>query len=264
MSTKTKTPKLEKQPKEPKAPKAPKGAKEPKPGKNSKQIRAAEINEPAAVNLLSPWVLEELRVLRLRKRFLLGTLALVLVLGLCWMGLRLQLHRSEQEVRGEETVTTGLSDQIETLSEVRSYVTDVETRSRMVANVTGDEARFSLALAALADALPRSATLSSLTVKLPVAAVAGEEGEAVCPGPDPFGGATKDLVACMEISGTADSRDDVSDFVQRLDQVPLFLEPFVATTTRDTDQEVTWTGTVGITARALKDAAAGDTEGGTR
>lgn len=257
MNTRTQTPKLEKEPKAPKAP------KEPKAAKNGKS-RAAEISEPVAVNLLSPWVLEELRVLRLRKRFVLATLALLLVIGLCWMGLKLQLHRAEQEVRSEENVTAGLSDQIETLSPVRTYVTDVEKRSRMVENVTGAEARFSLALAALADALPRTASLSSLTVKLPVGAVAGEEGEAVCPGPDPFGGATRELVACMEISGTADSRDDVSDFVRRLAQVPLFLEPFVATTTRDTDQDVTWTGTVGITTRALKGAPADDTEGGTR
>ena len=199
--------------------------------------------------------MDELHVNHLRRRFGLGVVTLVLVLGLAWVGLNLQLHRAETEVRGEEGLTPSLSAKIAGLSDVRTYVTSVDQRSSTVTAVTAAETQFSRALAAMEAALPRSASLDTVSVALPTGTdESGGANTAACPGPDPFG--ATEVVACLELSGTANDRGDVSTFVQRLARVKLFVEPFMATTTKGVERGVTFTGSVGITYAALSDPAA--------
>jgi hypothetical protein len=68
-----------------------------------------------------------------------------------------------------------------------------------------------------------------------------------CPGPDPFN--TRVVVGCVELSGTATSRAIVGDFVIRLGKDPMFVEPFISTTTSD-GAEVMFTGSVGLSTKA--------------
>jgi hypothetical protein len=65
-----------------------------------------------------------------------------------------------------------------------------------------------------------------------------------CPGPDPF--STRVVVGCVTVSGSASSRDDVGDLVVRLGEDPLFVEPFISTTTTADEEQVTFSGSVGI------------------
>lgn len=252
MSTATTSPQAPQPANDPDATESPEPAK---PAKTAGRRRTSDHIDPAAVNLLSPWVMDELRVNHLRRRFGLGVVTLVLLVGLAWVGLNLQLHRAETEVRGEEALTPSLSAKIADLSDVRTYVTSVDQRSATVTAVTAAETQFSRALSALDAALPRSASLDTLSVALPTGTdESGGANTAACPGPDPFG--ATEVIACLELSGTAADRGDVSTFVQRLARVNLFVEPFVATTTNGTERGVTFTGSVGITYAALSDPAA--------
>ncbi len=218
---------------------------------SAKQVRSIEATTPAAVNLLSPWVLDELRVVGLRKRFIAGGIALVLALALIWTGLTLRLHQSEDEVSGEEQVANALSRQISDLSDVRGYIDTVNNRAITAAAMVDAQAQMARAMETLAAALPRRARFDTLTLVLATEEPAAAENattEAPCPGPDPFGATT--VIGCVQLSGTADSRADVSKFVQDLAASPLFVEPFVETTTKGAERGVTFTGSVGLTPQA--------------
>lgn len=220
--------------------------------------RATRSTAVASVNLLSPWVFEELRVRQLRRRFLLGGLVLVLAVALVWAALRFNLHRANEELRGEEAVGEGLSQQLDDLAPVRSYVDGVNRRIVTVTGATYDDVAFSRVVGALQTATPSGAAIETIAVELAAAEVT-EEGAAptsedparglvgsTCPGPDPFG--TKVVVGCVTISGTAVSRDAVSGLVIALGSDKLFVEPFVdTTTTGDADSdELTFSGSVGL------------------
>lgn len=244
---------------EPSGRKGAKGAKAAKAAKAPKGAarRGAEASGPAAVNLLSPWVLEELHVLGLRKRFLAAGVVLLLVIGLAWTALTLRLHQSEDEVDSEEAVADALALQIKDLGDVRTFISTVKNRQVTAAAMAAAQAQMSSAMETLAGALPRGAEFESVTL-----VITGEEAdeaesdpESACPAPDPFGANT--TIGCVQLSGTADNRADVSRFVQQLAASELFIEPFVDTTTKGTERGVSFTGSVGLTPEARHGDATG-------
>ena len=65
-----------------------------------------------------------------------------------------------------------------------------------------------------------------------------------CPGPDPFN--TRTVIGCITLSGTAANRGSVGEFVIALGDSELFVEPFISTTTTADGEQVTFTGSVGL------------------
>ncbi|WP_141015610.1 hypothetical protein [Nocardioides sambongensis] len=234
-------------------------------GRHSQRGATNEVQPgTAGVNLLSPWVFEELRVHQLRGRFVIAFIVTAVVVGLLWTGLRFNLHQAQEEVRGEEAVAAGLSDQLERLAPINTYVQGVTRRVGSVQEAAYDDVAFSEVLAALEAATPYGATVTSLSVDLvsttggetdPAAgaAPAGEGADtdatrglvgSTCPGPDPFG--TQTVVGCLTLEGTATSRDVVGDLVIALGQDTRFVEPFVDTTTVGEADDVSFSGSVGL------------------
>jgi hypothetical protein len=235
--------------------------------------RAAEQHQAAApagtppargVNLLSPWVRQEIRVRRIRKRLLHGLLALLVLVAGAWTFQQLRLSAARSDLRGEVAVGDGLRTQIAALDEVTTYVSDVRLRAETVRGTMATQIGQADALRALARATPADTTLDSVSFTLPVPGVPLAEEPAVepsvedllatrgivaaCPGPDPFG--TRVVVACLLVTGTAPDRQSVSALVQRLGEDDLFVEPFVDTTTTE-EGLVTFTGSVGISPDAF-------------
>lgn len=217
----------------------------------------------ASVNLLSPWVFEELRVHQLRRRFLLGVVVLLVAVALAWGALRFNLHRAHADLRGEEAVGAGLTRELRELAPVRTYVNSVERRVVTVKGATYDDVAFSNVLTALDAATPEGATIGTISVELAAAETSDDDSAGpasdkdparglvgdTCPGPDPFG--TRVVVGCVTIEGTADSRDAVSGLVIALGADKLFVEPFVDTTTTEDSDAVTFSGSVGLSPAAF-------------
>ncbi|MEQ6901014.1 PilN domain-containing protein [Nocardioides sp. YIM 152588] len=240
---------------------APKGRRA---GKRSTRRSAAKDTHQngSGVNLLSPWVFEQLRVHQMRHRFLAAGLVLVAVIALVWTGLRFNLHRAEEQLRGEEAVGRGLTQQASTLAPVRLYVDGVQRRVATGRLATQDDVAFSTMLDGLGAALPPGAAVTSLTVDL--VTVEGADGAVWvddpedpahgliatgCPGPDPF--ATTTAIACVTVQGTATSREVVSDLVVALDESGLFVDPFIDTTTTGDAVQVDFSGSFGLSPKAF-------------
>lgn len=210
----------------------------------------------ATVDLLSPWVHEDLRVRRLRERFALGLVGLLVLVGLLWAWQRVTLSQVEADLRGEEATATSLQGRIAELAPVQAYVDGVDRRATSVQQQMITDVAFSTVLEELADATPAGARIESLSVDLPpgAGAVVAPDGTvadptrglvaAGCPGPDPF--ATLEVIGCVTLSGTATSREAVGDLVDNLAASGAFAEPFITTTTTDEGASVAFSGSVAL------------------
>lgn len=227
-----------------------------------------------AVNLLSPWSFEAMAARRLRRRFVLAGIGLVLLLTAGWAGQHLRAGQAEQILAIEQAERSSLAQQTAELAPVRTFVAAVAKRQQTVSTTMAGEVRFSRLLSELSLATPADAELTSLSVTLTPAGAptegtpaadaggtsAGGDGAAAtpsstpttasaCPGPDPFG--TRSVIGCLTLSGTAASRDAVGRLVVDLGRSTIFVEPFVSTTTTAEGPRVTFTGTVGVSPRAF-------------
>lgn len=277
-----------KEPKPPKPPKAPKPAKgkgrknndkKAKKDKGAGRGKAAKGHHPRpalpSVNLLSPSAFERMATRRLRLRFIAAGAALVVLVVAAWAVQHLRVNEAEQLLTVEQAETARLTEETQVLLPVRAYVTGVEQQKTLVSETMATEIYFSTVLEGLQDDAPSGVRLESVAVTLapppaaPVPAPTTEgtegaettEGEAAapapaplptvspCPGPDPFN--TRVVVGCITVSGTADSRAEVGDFVIRLGDDKLFVEPFISTTTTADAARVQFSGSVGLSEKVF-------------
>lgn len=211
----------------------------------------------SSVNLLSPWVHEDLRVRRWRQRFALGLVVLLVLVAGFWSWQRITLAQVEADLRGEEATATGLQQRIAELGPVQAYVDGVDRRVTSVQQQMITDVAFSAVLEELADATPSGARVETLSVDLPAGAavVIAPDGTiadpvrglvaAGCPGPDPF--AVLEVIGCVTLSGTASDRDAVGALVEGLADNRAFAEPFITTTTTDEGASVSFSGSVALT-----------------
>lgn len=221
-----------------------------------------------AVNLLSPWVLEEIKVRELRGRFIYAAVIVLAVVAMVWSYERIELRSAQSELEATQTRTAVLERDIDRLAPVRSYVEGVNAQAADVQQIMRAEVSFAQALEAMRRATPAGITLDSVSVSLLSGGAVAEGAETVtdaaaelvvtdpddptrglsgagCPGPDPF--ATTVSIGCLTISGTALDRESVGRLVTGLAAKDAFDEPFIATTTTEEEKTVTFSGTVGIT-----------------
>lgn len=256
----------------------------PKPASGRKRARGVRRNgRPAeqaplpSVNLLSPSALERLATRRLRRRFVAAAATLVVLVAAGWGVQHLRVGEAEQLLTVEQAETARLTEETRALLPVRTFVTGVQQQVSTVSDTMAREIYFSEVLDGLEDAAPSRVRLDSVTVTLapppaPQAPAAestdadagatSDSGEAAtpapsttapevspCPGPDPF--QTRTVVGCVTLSGTAGSRADVGDLVIQLGDDPLFVEPFISTTTTADEAGVTFSGSVGLSKRVF-------------
>ena len=206
------------------------------------------------VNLLSPWVFEALATRRLRRRFGVGVLALVLVTAAGWGVQHLRIGQAEEVLAVEQAETSRLTAETNALTPVRTYVATVDQQKVLVQQAMTHEVHTSAVLAGLDRATPSGVRVETMAVTVTppaadAAAVAAAPAASPCPGPDPFN--TRTVVGCGTLSGSAGSRAAVGDLVVRLGRDALFVEPFISTTTTGEGAGVVFTGSVGLSEKAF-------------
>ncbi len=227
-----------------------------------------EVVGPPAVNLLSESAFVRLAARRLRHRFVAGGVVMMLLVGGAWAFQHVRVDEAHKLVAVEQAETTRLTGQTQVLAPVRTFVSGVAVQQGTVQGAMANEVYVSEVLDGVRDATPLGAQLT--TVAVTIAPTTGVDGAAVagavsaCPGPDPFN--TRIVVGCVTLSGTAGSRAEVGDMVIALGASPLFVEPFISTTTTDDGQAVTFSGSVGLSEKVLSGryavSAPDSTEGG--
>jgi hypothetical protein len=220
-----------------------------------------------SVNLLSPWSFEALLTRRLRQRFTVGCLALVLVVAAIWGVQHLRISQAQDELTAAEAASGPLTAETRSLAPVATLVAEVGAQKATVQETMAQEIYFSSVLDALQAATPSGAHVESAIVALnpvapPVLATAPEADTSsaapevavvvepsLCPGPDPFN--TLLVVGCVTLSGSAENRRAVGDLVIGLGDSALFVDPFITTTTSADETGVTFTGSVGLSEKVF-------------
>lgn len=215
--------------------------------------------EVPVVDLLSPWAVEAIAVRRLRRRFLAGAVALMLLLAAGWTVQHLRVEQARQLLAVQQAEAGRLGLETQELVPVQDFVAAVEQRKAVVSEAMANEIYVSLVVDGLRAAAPLGATIESVSVTVAPptdpaqatggaggAAATGEPGSGVspCPGPDPFN--TRTVVGCVTLSGTAASRAEVGQLVVQLGEDGLFVEPFISTTTTADAKQVVFSGSVGL------------------
>ena len=223
------------------------------------------------VNLLSQSEFDRMAVRRLRKRFVAGGVALLILVGAGWFLQHQRVSDAEKLVAVEQAETNRLSAQTQTLVTIKTYVTGVAAQEQTVQTTMAREIYFSEVLEGIRTASPSGTSLQSIAVTLApdaaaaAAPVAGAPaaGASICPGPDPF--KTQTIIGCVTLSGTAASRAEVGELVTNLGSMGLFVEPFISTTTAGDAAPVSFSGSVGLSEKVFSNRyapAAPAAEGG--
>lgn len=202
-----------------------------------------------SVNLLSETEFERMAARRLRHRYVALAAVLLAALGAATGVQHVRTSEAQKRVAVEQAQTGRLTAQTQLLAPVRAFVNGVSVQERTVNGAMANEVFFSDVLGGIREATPPGAQLVTVAVTLaapvadPAGAAAGTSANP-CPGPDPFN--TRVVVGCVQLSGTAGSRAEVGQLVVALGDSGLFVEPFIATTTTGDTDQVTFSGSVGL------------------
>jgi hypothetical protein len=227
-------------------------------------VRHVSHSSIPTVNLLSPWVFDAIATRRLRQRFAAAAALLVILVGAGWTVQHMRVGDEREVLVAKQAETTRLTLKTQELEPVQMFIATVDQQMVTVKEAMEGELYMSRVLTGLQLAAREGADVETLAITLPppvvpVTAPAPAEGEdaapappevpvvSPCPGPDPFN--TRVVVGCVELTGSAASRAIVGDFVIRLGNDALFVEPFISTTTSDGD-DVLFTGSVGLSTKA--------------
>ncbi|WP_028639102.1 hypothetical protein [Nocardioides sp. URHA0032] len=213
-----------------------------------------------SVNLLSQSEFDRMAARRLRHRFVAGAAVLLALVGVATGAQHARTQEAQKLVAVEQSETSRLTAQTQVLAPVRAYVNGVSVQERTVGEAMANEVYFSQVLGGVRDATPPGAQLATLAVTLaPPTDASGTTAttENPCPGPDPFN--TRVVVGCVQISGTAGSRAEVGDMVIALGDSGLFVEPFISTTTTGDSDQVTFSGSVGLSEKVYSGRYSDDT-----
>jgi Tfp pilus assembly protein PilN len=229
------------------------------PRKTKAELKADKKNQLVpvlpSVNILSPWVFERMAISQLRQRFTLAGLVLILLVVAGWAVQGLRIDQAEKVLAVEQAETSRLTAETNELAPVQKFVATVGQHQLSVQNNMAAEIYFSRVVEELQNATPFAAHVESVSVALDPnagsvalgnAPAVGETIPVVspCPGPDPFN--TKLVIGCITLAGSAGSRADVGELVINLGNEELFVEPFISTTTTGEGNEVTFSGSVGL------------------
>lgn len=210
------------------------------------------------VNLLPESAFERMAARRLRRRFVAAGVVLVLLVGGAWAYQHVRVADADKLVAIEAATTSRLISQTERLQPVRVYVDGVAVQQVTVQAAMADDVHLSEVLEGIRAATPVGAELATVAITVtghpePVdpAAPPTADPASACPGPDPFN--TRVVVGCVTLSGTAASRAEVGEMVVSLGADGLFVEPFISTTTTGETDEVSFSGSVGLSEKVFSE-----------
>lgn len=208
------------------------------------------------VNLLPESAFERMAARRLRRGFVAAGVVLLLLIGGAWAFQHVRVAEADKLVAIEKAKTSRLTAQTQRLQPVRVYVNGVAVQALTVQAAMADDVYLSQVLEGVRDATPVGAELATVAITVtgrPVpadpAAAPATEAASACPGPDPFN--TRVVVGCVTLSGTAATRAEVGEMVVSLGAAGLFVEPFISTTTTGETDEVSFSGSVGLSEKVF-------------
>lgn len=209
------------------------------------------------VNLLPKAVKDDVLAAKVRRGF---ALALVLVVALSagvWLLQSSRISQATDAVADATAVNTQVRSDLDTLTPVRQMYDQITTLQQVVTGTLAAQPQAELLVAEVISAGKTAAgdqmSFRDIDVVYSGIPMLGDSLNP-CPNPDPFG--TEIAIGCITFNATVASRSQVSDLLRILEANPLFVGPYVTTSTVSTvdgDRDyVTFTGSAGVSLEGLE------------
>lgn len=217
------------------------------------------------VNLLPQQVKDSMAIARIRTWAIAAMAAIVLVGGALWWLQGSTIERAEADLAAATAENSRLRTDLEALAPVKQMYEQITRLQDVVTSTMASQPQAAVVIDRLAKAGAAAGggdiTFSSVDVTYQgIPAPGGTLNP--CPNPDPFG--TDITIGCLTFSANAGSREQVSALLRALEADPLFLGPYVTSTTTTevtagaqgnrTETVVAFSGSAGVSLEALQTA----------
>ena len=185
------------------------------------------------VNLLPKEVTDAIAIGRIRRAFLVAAVLLVAAVAGVWWLQGSTIADAEADLAAATTQNTELRQDLDALAPVQAMYDQITSLQSVVTTTLASQPQASLVLERLAeagDAVGGSPAVSFLSANVTYSGIPlpGEDLNA-CPSPDPFG--TEITIGCLNFTATARDREQVSSLLRELEADPIFIGPYVTSTT---------------------------------
>lgn len=289
MARTPKTPKPPKPAKAKKAEKAPKTPKAPKPAKASRKAgkvagpkaskgrgkgkKNAEPDGPVevvlppftpvppGVDLLPRSIREGVMIRRVVNQTIGIGIAAMVVMTMVFLSQQGLIVKAQSDLNDEQGRASVLAKQAKKYLPVRTYFSQIESNALQIATNMSKEVAWKNTFDTTLDvAKSGPVTIDEVAIDIDTSvggaqnanapATEATEVAAGCPQIDLFT-ENAPAVGCAKISGTAATRSDLSDWIAAMEDESLFVSPFISSSTADTEAGITFSASVGVTAKAF-------------
>lgn len=230
-----------------------------------KKVASIEVEHPEfmrtlpRVNLIPADVRESIAVRKIRRGYVFGFVAILVIVTLVWLMQNGAILEQESRLNSAQNENTTISNQVKALEPVEQLYQQITTQEAFITDAVASETLTSGLLEQLRsvagpDVEYSSISLSYTGIPKPELSANPETALNECPNADPFG---KDItIGCLTFSAQAATRAEVSKFLVRAEQNAFLVGPYVtaSTITQDADgkNQLNFSGSAGISLEALR------------
>jgi hypothetical protein len=209
-----------------------------------------------SVNLLPRSVRDAMRTAHLRRIFALLVLLVVAATVGVWLLQADRIARAQADVDRARMLNEQVRTDLEALSPVRTLYEQITRLQGVVTDTLASQPTAEAVIREVLDAGQAAGggelAFSSIDVVYTGIPVAGDQLNA-CPNPNPF--TAEITIGCISFTASASSREQVSELLRLLEVNPLFVGPFVTTSTVATIEGegdvVAFSGSAGVSTYGL-------------
>lgn len=219
------------------------------------EATAREAGESTQVNLIPHLVRNSIAVHRIRKIFVWVVVVLIAGLVAIWLLQSAAIMSAQARIDDARAQSESLGAQVKALAPIGQMYALLNDQEGFLTGALSSQVRTADVVDALKTDAGRRVTFSNLSVTLtglPRPEAVGAE-VTTCPDADPF--TTEVIVGCISFTAQGRDREDVANFLERASANPLFVDPYVTTTsvgeTGDGAPQVTFSGSAGLSLDAL-------------
>lgn len=216
-------------------------------------VREPFVPRLPVVDLLPAAVRVSISAAHIRRRLYLVVSLMAAAAAVVWLLQAGQISRAESDLAAEQARSTQLTARMQALAPIQQLNDEIASQQDFVQTTLAAQPLAASVISTLVDTADAAGItgISAVAVAyhgIPAAGAALNP----CPTSDPF--APEITVGCVTFSATASNRAEIASLLTLLEQDPLFVGPYVSSTTvsaGDTGSEVSFSGTVGVGVPAL-------------
>ncbi|MBI1350195.1 MAG: hypothetical protein GC156_03665 [Actinomycetales bacterium] len=215
------------------------------------------------VNLLPKSVMESMAMARVRKWTIVAVLLVLVAAGGIWWLQGSAIDQAQSDLTAAQAENTKLRAQVNALAPVNQMYEQITRLQGVVTTTLAAQPQASVVMDRLVQAGRQvdGSPIALTNMDITYTGIPQPGGPlSSCPNPDPFG--SQITIGCLTFTANATSRDQVSQLLRILEQDPLFIGPYVTSTTASevqagangnrTQSIVAFSGSAGVSLDGLK------------